>query len=95
MVMTMSLRFAGFLAVFVASTLTAQDRPVSDESGEAPTSLPSGMAVTAGISDPPLIDGRLDDAAWGHAVPMTGFHAAGAGGRATRVGTHRGQGRLR
>ena len=73
MVMTMSLRFAGFLAVFVASTLTAQDRPVSDESGEGPTSLPSGVAVTAGISDPPLIDGRLDDAAWGHAVPMTGF----------------------
>jgi len=71
--MTMPLRLAGLLAVFVASTLTAQDRPVSDEAGGEPTALPSGVAVTAGIANPPLIDGRLDDAAWGLAAPMTGF----------------------
>ena len=71
--MTMPLRFAGLLAVFVASTLTAQERPVSDEAGDATISLPIGVAVAAGVSDPPVIDGRLDEAAWARAAPMTGF----------------------
>ncbi len=66
-------RSAGLLAVLVTSTLTAQQRPVSDEAGDEPTSLASGVAVAAGVSDPPLIDGRLDDAAWGQAAVMTGF----------------------
>jgi hypothetical protein len=70
--MTMPLRLAGFLAVFVASTLTAQDRPLSDEAG-AEASLPSGVASAARATDPPLIDGRLDDAAWAQAPLMTGF----------------------
>ncbi len=71
-VMTMPLRLAGLLAVFVASTLSAQVGPVSDEAGD-PTMPPSGLAVAAGISNPPVIDGRLDDAAWQRAAPMARF----------------------
>ena len=72
--MTIRLSIAGLLAVCMASTLAAQQNPASAEAGAtATTSLPIGVAVAAGLSDPPLIDGRLDDAAWGRAAPMTGF----------------------
>ena len=71
--MTEPIRLAGLLAVFIASTLNAQEAPVSDEAGEAPAPLPSGVAVATGVSGPPLIDGRLDDAAWRQAALMTDF----------------------
>ena len=71
--MTIRLPLAGLLAICMASTLTAQENPGSGEAGDATTSLPIGVAVAAGVSNPPVIDGRLDDAAWGRAAPMTGF----------------------
>ena len=71
--MTIRLSIAGLLAVCMASTLAAQENPDSTEAGATTTSLPIGVAVAAGVSDPPVIDGRLDDAAWGRAAPMTGF----------------------
>ena len=69
----MLLRLTGPLAVFLASTLTAQDGLLPDAAGDDATPLLSAVAVAARVSDPPLIDGRLDDAAWGQVVPMTGF----------------------
>ena len=71
--MTIRLSIAGLLAVCMASTLTAQQSQAPAEAGDATTSLPIGVAVAAGVSDPPVIDGRLDDAAWARAAPMTGF----------------------
>ena len=71
--MTIPLRSTGLVAVFLASTITAQEMPDADQGGGNPTSLPRGMAVASGVSDSPLIDGRLDDAAWGQAPVMTGF----------------------
>ena len=38
--MTEPIRLAGLLAVFIASTLNAQEAPVSDEAGEAPAPAP-------------------------------------------------------
>ena len=67
------LPLAGLLAALIASTLTAQERPASGEAGDDGPSLPIGVAVAVGVSDPPVIDGRLDDAAWARAAPMTGF----------------------
>ena len=71
--MTIRLPLAGLLAVCMASTLAAQENSNSDEAGDATISLPIGVAVAAGVSDPPVIDGRLDEAAWARAAPMTGF----------------------
>ena len=71
--MTIRCSMAGLLAVCMASTLTAQENPGSAGAGDATTTLPIGVAVAAGISSPPVIDGRLDDAAWQRAAPMTGF----------------------
>ena len=72
--MTIRLSIAGLLAVCMASTLAAQENAESAGAGASTTtSLPIGEAVPAGVSDPPVIDGRLDDAAWGRAAPMTGF----------------------
>ena len=72
--MTIRLSIAGLLAVCMASTLAAQENAESARAGASTTtSLPIGEAVPAGVSDPPVIDGRLDDAAWGRAAPMTGF----------------------
>ena len=71
--MPVRIALAALLAVCMASTLTAQDRPASAGTSDATTSLPIGVAVATGVSDPPLIDGRLDDAAWGPVAPMTGF----------------------
>ena len=71
--MTIRLSIAGLLAVCMASTLTAQQSQAPAEAGATTTSLPIGVAVAAGVSDPPVIDGRLDDAAWARAAPMTGF----------------------
>ena len=71
--MTIRLPLAGLLAVCMASTLAAQQNSASAEADATTTSLPIGVAVAAGVSDPPVIDGRLDDAAWGRAAPMTGF----------------------
>ena len=70
--MIIRLRPAGLLAVCFASTLNAQVPRASAGAGAAAT-VPIGVAVAAGVSDPPVIDGRLDDAAWARAVPMTGF----------------------
>ena len=69
---TMPLRLASFFAILFASTVTAQTRPLSDEAG-ADASLPSGVAAAARVTNPPLIDGRLDDAAWAQAALMTNF----------------------
>ena len=73
--MTIRLSIAGLLAVCMASTLTAQQSSDSDESGAtaAAYTTPIGVAVAAGVSDVPVIDGRLDDPAWARAAPMTGF----------------------
>ena len=75
--MTIRLPIAGLLAVCMASTLAAQENRASAEAGATTTttttSLPIGVAFAAGFLDPPVIDGRLDDAAWGRAAPMTGF----------------------
>ena len=72
--MTIRLSIAGLLAVCMASTLAAQENAESAGAGASTTtSLPIGEAVPAGVSDPPVIDGRLDDAAWARAAPMTGF----------------------
>ena len=71
--MTKTLLLAGCLAIFATSALTAQARPGSSEAGNDARALPIGTAVASGVSDPPLIDGRLDDAAWGQAAPMSGF----------------------
>ena len=70
--MTKLLPLAGLLALLVATNLTAQGGPGSGE-GDVAISLPVGIAGAAGASDLPVIDGRLDDAAWAQAAPMTGF----------------------
>jgi hypothetical protein len=67
-----SFLLAGLLAAFFVSTLAAQNGPVPLE-GSATTTLPIGVAASAGVSDPPVIDGLLDDAAWSRATPMAGF----------------------
>jgi hypothetical protein len=67
-----SFLLAGLLAVFFVSTLAAQDGSAPLEEA-ATTTLPIGVAASAGVSDPPVIDGLLDDAAWGRATPMAGF----------------------
>ena len=72
--MTIRLSIAGLLAVCMASTLAAQENAESAGVGATTTtSLRIGVAVPAGVSDPPVIDGLLDDAAWARAAPMTGF----------------------
>ena len=63
---------AGLPAVSMASALVAQVVPVSAGSGGT-IPVPIGVAVAAGVSNPPLIAGRLDDAAWARAAPMTDF----------------------
>ncbi len=70
--MSRSFLLAGLLAVFFVSTLAAQDGSAPLEE-TATTTLPIGVAASAGVSDPPVIDGLLDDAAWGRATPMAGF----------------------
>ena len=70
--MTIRPVIAGLLAVCMASTVAAQDGPASAGSGGAPP-RPISVGVATGVSNPPLIDGRLDDAAWARAAPMTGF----------------------
>ena len=67
------LPLAGLLAACFASTLAAQDGQAPLRESDDTNSLPIGVAVAAGVSDPPVIDGRLDDAAWARAAPMTGF----------------------
>ena len=71
--MNVSLFVAALLAASFASTLTAQDGHAPLGERDDTNSIPIGVAVAAGVSDPPVIDGRLDDAAWGQAAPMTGF----------------------
>jgi len=71
--MTKTFLLAGFLAAFAASALEAQDGSIPGGAGDNDRILPVGTAVAYGVSGPPLIDGRLDDAAWGQATPMTGF----------------------
>ena len=71
--MNVSLFVAALLAASFASTLTAQDGQAPLGESDDTNSIPIGVAVAAGVSDPPVIDGRLDDAAWGQAAPMTGF----------------------
>ena len=68
-----SISVAALLAVSFASTLTAQDGQARLGESDDTNSIPIGVAVAAGVPDPPVIDGRLDDAAWGQAAPMTGF----------------------
>ena len=70
--MTTRFPLAALLAVCMASTLAAQERLPSDgSSGAATRSI--AVAAVAGVTNPPVIDGRLDDAAWGRAALMTGF----------------------
>ena len=71
--MKVSLFVTALLAASFASTLTAQDGQAPLGESDDTNSIPIGVAVAAGVSDPPVIDGRLDDAAWGQAAPMTGF----------------------
>ena len=71
--MNVSLFVAALLAASFASTLTAQDRQAPLGESDDTNSIPIGVAVAVGVSDPPVIDGRLDDAAWGQVAPMTGF----------------------
>ena len=71
--MNVSISVAALLAVSFASTLTALDGQVPLGESDDTNSIPIGVAVAAGVPDPPVIDGRLDDAAWGQAAPMTGF----------------------
>ncbi len=71
--MNVSLFVAALLAASFASTLTAQDGQAPLGESDDTNSIPIGVAVAAGVSDAPVIDGRLDDAAWGQAAPMTGF----------------------
>jgi len=68
--MTRRFPLAALLAVCLASTLAAQEELPSDGSSGA---TPRSIAVAAAVTNPPVIDGRLDDAAWVRAVPMTGF----------------------
>ena len=64
---------AGLAAACFASSLAAQDG--SSELGGIGgiNAIPTGLAVAAGVLDAPVVDGRLDEAAWGQAAPMTGF----------------------
>ena len=71
--MNVSLFVAALLAASFASTLTAQDGQAPLGESDDTNSIPIGVAVAAGVSDAPVIDGRLDDAAWGQVAPMTGF----------------------
>ena len=67
--MTTRFPLAALLAVCMASTLPAQEGlPADGSSGAATRSI-----AVAGVTNPPVIDGRLDDAAWGRAALMTGF----------------------
>jgi len=67
------LPLAGLLAACFASTLAAQNGQAPLGESDDTNSLPIGVAVAAGVSGPPVIDGRLDDAAWARAAPMSGF----------------------
>ncbi len=62
------------LACCAPSLLLAQQQgaSTSGSSGGSP-SLDPGVATASRVSDPPTIDGRLDDAAWERAVGMTDF----------------------
>ena len=71
--MNVSLSVAALLAASFASTLTAQDGQAPLGESDDTNSIPIGVAVATGVSDPPVIDGRLDDPAWGQVAPMTGF----------------------
>ena len=70
--MTIRPSIAALLAVCMVSTVAAQDGPASAGSGGT-TPLSTGVGFAAGVTNPPVIDGRLDDAAWARATPMTGF----------------------
>ena len=69
--MTTRFPLAALLAVCMASTLAAQQGLPSDGSSGAATR--SIAVAAAAVTNPPVIDGRLDDAAWGRAALMTGF----------------------
>jgi len=58
--------------VLIAASLGAQERH-SEQAGSAPSVPLARVAQAAIVTSAPRIDGRLDDAAWSAAAPLTGF----------------------
>ena len=71
-VKTTRLKLAALLAFCPSSLLAQQEAPAPGANGSIP-SLEPGIATASRVTDPPTIDGRLDDAAWQQAAPLTDF----------------------
>ncbi len=69
---TTRLKLAALLAFCPSSLLAQQEAPAPGSNGSIP-SLEPGIATASRVTDPPTIDGRLDDAVWQQAAPMTDF----------------------